>query len=149
MRILAISIEKASIFVVFALLLGCSSQNNTEDKSISKEIQSLKDDDTIYQVVEQNPEFEGGLKELGSFLQNNIRYPKEAAEAEVSGKVFVTFVVEKDGSTNDVQILKGIGFGCDEEAVRVVGIMPKWKPGMQSGKAVRVKYNLPISFVLK
>ncbi len=100
-------------------------------------------------TVEQQPEFPGGMSALRDFLSKSLNYPRPAASAGVSGKVFVSFVVNTDGSLTDVQVLKGIGFGCDEEAVRVMQKMPRWKPGRQSGRAVRVKYNLPISFTLE
>ena len=100
-------------------------------------------------VVEQQPEFPGGLRALGDYMSKTLRYPRSAASAGVSGRVFVSFVVNTDGSLTDVAVLKGIGFGCDEEALRVVRQMPRWKPGKQSGRAVRVKYNLPISFALE
>ncbi|MFC5410476.1 TonB family protein [Larkinella bovis] len=102
----------------------------------------------IFTVVEQNPEFPGGIANLGKYLSENIRYPEAAKRAQVSGRVFVSFVVNTDGSIQDIQILKGIGFGADEEAVRVIKAMPRWKPAMQDGKVVRVKYNLPIRFEL-
>ena len=104
--------------------------------------------DTVYNIVEQMPEFPGKEKAMMEFVTNNIHYPEEAKENGVEGRVFVGFVVEKDGSINEVKVLKGIGHGCDEEAVRVVKAMPKWKPGMQDGKPVRVHYNMPFYFKL-
>ena len=86
---------------------------------------------------------------LNQYLGKNIRYPAAAQRANVSGRVFVSFVVNTDGSIQDVTVLKGLGFGTDEEAVRVVKGMPKWRPGKQSGRPVRVKYNLPINFQLE
>ena len=100
-------------------------------------------------TVEQQPEYPGGLDALRNFLGKNLNYPRSAASAGVSGRVFVSFVVNTDGSLTDLQVLKGIGFGCDEEAVRVMRKMPNWRPGKQAGRAVRVKYNLPISFTLE
>ena len=100
-------------------------------------------------VVEQQPEYPGGMDALRNFLSKNLNYPHSAASAGVSGRVFVSFVVNTDGSLTDLEVLKGIGFGCDEEAIRVMQKMPHWKPGKQSGRAVRVKYNLPISFTLE
>jgi protein TonB len=100
-------------------------------------------------VVEQQPEFPGGTAEMYKYLSKNIKYPSAASRANVSGRVFMSFVVNTDGSIQDVSVLKGLGFGCDEEAIRVVKAMPKWKPGKQSGRAVRVKYNLPINFQLE
>ena len=105
--------------------------------------------DEVFVVVEQQPEYPGGMDALRTFLTRNLNYPRSAASAGVSGRVFVSFVVNTDGSLTDVQVLKGIGFGCDEEAMRVVQKMPHWRPGKQSGRAVRVKYNLPIAFALE
>ena len=82
------------------------------------------------------------------YLSSNIKYPEEAKEKGISGRVFIQFVIEKDGSVSNVKVMKGIGGGCDEEAVRVVKAMPKWKPGKQKGKPVRVNYILPVSFKL-
>jgi periplasmic protein TonB len=81
-----------------------------------------------------------------NFITDNIRYPIEAQRNYISGRVFVKFVVEKDGSIGDVEVKKSLGYGCDEEAVRVVKLMPKWNPGSQNGKLVRVYYNMPILF---
>jgi protein TonB len=83
------------------------------------------------------------------YLQESIKYPEEAKELGIQGRVFVTFVVEVDGSITDVRVLRGIGGGCDEEAVRVVKAMPKWVPGKQRGVPVRVQFNLPIKFTLQ
>ncbi|MBC3786792.1 energy transducer TonB [Spirosoma utsteinense] len=103
----------------------------------------------VFVAVEQEPQYPGGLDALRTFLSRSLNYPRAAASAGVSGKVFLSFVVNTDGSLTDIQVLKGIGFGCDEEAVRVIRKMPNWRPGKQSGRAVRVKYNLPISFTLE
>ncbi len=101
---------------------------------------------TVFSVAEKAPEFPGGVQELFKYLGQNIKYPEAAIKANVSGKVFVNFVVTSEGEIEDIQILKGIGFGADSEAMRVVKTMPRWKPGMQDGKPVNVRYNLPISF---
>lgn len=100
-------------------------------------------------VVEQNPDFPGGTAALQRYLAQNLRYPAPASRANVSGRVFVGFVVNADGSIADVQLLRGIGFGCDEEAKRVIEQMPQWKPGKQAGRAVRVRFTLPIVFALE
>ena len=102
----------------------------------------------VFITVEQNPEFAGGMNALLKFLQKNLHYPTPAANAGVGGKVYMQFVVGQDGNISKVDVLKGIGFGCDEEAERVVKLMPKWSPGRQSGRAVAVKFTLPISFQL-
>lgn len=102
----------------------------------------------IYTVVENMPEYPGGDEARIKFITGNIKYPQEAKEKGIMGTVFVSFVVEKDGRVTEVKVLRGIGGGCDEEALRVVKMMPKWKPGTQSGKAVRVQFNLPVKFLL-
>jgi protein TonB len=107
-----------------------------------------EDKNQVFITVEQNPEFAGGMNALLKFLQKNLRYPTSAVNANVMGKVYMQFVVNQDGNISKVDVLKGIGFGCDEEAQRVVKLMPKWSPGRQSGRAVAVKFTLPISFQL-
>ena len=100
----------------------------------------------IFKVVEEMPEFPGGAGKLLEYIGKNIKYPMMARESDIQGKVFVQFVVEPDGNISHVQVLRGIGGGCDEEAVRVVESMPKWKPGKQRGAPVRVQYMVPIVF---
>lgn len=112
-------------------------------------VEAAPKEEEIFTVVEQQPEFPGGMAALGQYLGKNLRYPAAAQRANISGRVFVSFVVNTDGSIQDVQVLKGLGFGTDEEAQRVVKGMPKWRPGKQSGRPVRVKYNLPINFTLE
>ncbi len=102
-----------------------------------------------YMNVDQQPEFLNGRDALVRFLQQHLKYPPQASRANVSGKVFVRFSVMADGSIANVEVTKGIGFGCDEEAVRVIKMMPRWKPGRQNGKAVRVRFTLPIQFSLQ
>lgn len=99
-------------------------------------------------VADIQPEFPGGYLALRKFLGENLKYSKQAKEVGISGTVHVAFVVEKDGSVTNIRILRGIGGGCDEEAVRVIQMMPKWKPGWVKGKLVRTHYNLPIKFEL-
>ncbi|MGN0034058.1 MAG: energy transducer TonB [Candidatus Limimorpha sp.] len=103
----------------------------------------------IFKVVEQMPEFPGGTAKLLEYIAKNIKYPIMARESDIQGKVFVNFVVEPDGSISHVSVLRGIGGGCDEEAVRVVESMPKWNPGKQRGAPVRVQYMVPIVFKLQ
>lgn len=105
--------------------------------------------DKVFEKVEDMPEFPGGEQAMMDFVGKNVQYPKEAMEKEISGRVLVGFIVEKDGSVNEVKIVRGIGGGCDEEAVRVVKAMPKWKPGKEKGKPVRVSYMMPIFFKLQ
>ena len=107
------------------------------------------EDNQLYISVEQMPEYAGGLTALSKFLQKNLRYPNPASNAGVSGKVYVQFVVGQDGAISKVDVLKGLGFGCDEEAERVIKLMPHWSAGKQSGRAVAVKFTLPINFQLE
>lgn len=107
------------------------------------------EEEQIFLVVEEMPSFPGGEQEMYRFVGKNMDYPRMAKESGISGRVFVTFVVEKDGSVTDVKILRGIGGGCDEEAIRVIKSMPRWSPGKQRGKSVRVQYRMPIKFTLQ
>ena len=109
---------------------------------------ATSEEDTVYQIVEEMPKFPGGEKALMDYVSNNVKYPEEAKNKNIAGRVFVSFVVEKDGSIGEVKVLRGIGGGCDEEAARVINSMPKWKPGKQKGEAVRVSYQIPIYFKL-
>ena len=103
----------------------------------------------ILTIVEKMPVFPGGEQELFNYLNKNIKYPSIARENGIQGKVFVTFVVDAEGKVKDAKILRGLGSGLDDEALRVVRAMPAWKPGMQNGRVVQVQYNLPIVFTLK
>ncbi|MDD3527165.1 MAG: energy transducer TonB [Bacteroidales bacterium] len=103
----------------------------------------------IFQVVETMPSYPGGDAARMKYLQDNITYPQMARESGIQGIVYATFVVEPDGSVSDVRIMRGIGGGCDEEAIRVIKGMPKWNPGMQRGKPVRVQFTMPIKFTLQ
>jgi TonB family protein len=118
----------------------------------TKDITNVKikkvDNDSIYQIVEVMPEFPGGTEKMMDYLSKNIKYPEAAKEKGISGRVFLSFVIEKDGAVSDVKVVKGIGKECDDEALRVVKAMPKWKPGLMKGKPVRVSYMLPIFFKL-
>jgi periplasmic protein TonB len=99
-------------------------------------------------VAQQQPEFVGGQWAFSDFLRKNLKYPPEAAQVGVQGKVYLEFSVGPEGRIENARVIKGIGFGCDEEALRVVNLMPNWLPGRQSGHAIRVKYILPVSFQL-
>lgn len=103
----------------------------------------------IFKVVEEMPEFPGGAAKMMEYIQKNIKYPMMARESDIQGRVFVSFVVEPDGSITNVAVLRGIGGGCDEEALRVVQSMPSWKPGKQRGSAVRCSFTVPIVFKLQ
>ncbi len=119
----------------------------TSGEDINVKVKHAKND-SIYQIVDQMPEFPGGTEALLKFVANNVKYPEKAKDEEISGRVFISFVIEKDGSVSNVEVKRGIGGGCDDEAVRVVKAMPKWKPGKKDGKPVRVSYMLPVNFKL-
>ena len=122
---------------------------NIEITPVKIEEEEEEDEQEIFQVVEQDPEFPGGIDALMKYLQQNIKYPQLARENNITGRVYVTFVVKKDGSVTGVRVLRDIGGGCGQEAIRVVKSMPKWTPGKQRGKNVRVQYNLPVNFSLR
>lgn len=116
---------------------------------IVQEAEKPKPTQEVFKVVEQMPSFPDGQAALLRYLAQNIEYPTIAKENGVEGMVVVQFVVERDGSIAAAQVVKGIGAGCDEEALRVVRGMPKWQPGKQRGQPVRVQFNLPIRFKLE
>ena len=120
----------------------------TVAKSESKPVND--DDKKVYQVVEKQPEFPGGMEAMMKYLSENIKYPADARAAGKGGKVFVGFVVKKDGTVANVELMRGTGTeSLDNEALRVVSSMPKWNPGMQGGKAVNVKFVLPVVFACR
>lgn len=122
---------------------------NIEITHVEIEKEEEDDEQVIWQVVEQDPEFPGGVEALYKYIQQNIKYPQLAKENNITGRVFVTFVVERDGSVSNVKAARDIGGGCGAEAVRVVKSLPKWTPGKQRGKAVRAAYTLPVNFTLQ
>jgi TonB family protein len=130
-----------------ALVLGLMLLLNVSVSAQTPEV--ISNDRPIFTIVEQMPVFVGGESAMLAYIQKRLNFPKTAVEANVSGRVFVSFVVEVDGKITSVKVLKGIGYGCDEEAVRVVSGMPAWIPGKQNGINVAVKYNLPIQYRLK
>ena len=126
---------------VLAILLMVNTNAMAQSKKIAN--------DKVLEKAEVMPQFPGGDQAMMKFVAENVQYPQEARDKEISGRVLVSFIVEKDGSIADVKVVKGIGGGCDEEAVRVVKAMPKWKPGKDKGKPVRVSYMMPFTFKLQ
>lgn len=120
-----------------------------EDIAAPEPPKHVVEETKIFTVVEQMPMYPGGDVALMGYLRDNIHYPTVAAENGVQGRVVVGFVVERDGSITDVKILRGVDPSLDREAMRVVKNMPKWTPGKQNGSAVRVKYQVPVSFRLQ
>jgi len=107
-----------------------------------------KGENELFFIVEDMPEFPGGDKALREYIANSVKYPEEAVKNKIEGKVFVTFVVEKDGSVGETKIARGVAPSLDKEALRVIQALPKWQSGKQRGEAVRVCYTVPINFAL-
>lgn len=125
-------------------------QNEVIEEYVAPEVVEEEIEEAeIFTIVEEMPEFPGGMTKLADYLAKNIKYPQMARESGIQGRVFVNFVVEPDGSVSNVTVMRSLGGGCDEEAMRVVKSMPKWKPGKQRGKPVRVSYILPVNFKLQ
>ncbi|MDA3880098.1 MAG: energy transducer TonB [Prolixibacteraceae bacterium] len=126
-----------------------------DDETIIDAVPVIEDDygdegdNGVFVIVEEMPVFPGGELALRRWISNNIDYPVIAAENGIQGKVYVTFVVDKDGSVSDARIARGVDPSIDKEALRVVNSLPKWKPGKQRGKPVRVSYTVPINFQLQ
>ena len=152
-QVVKINIVEDDVDVDDDLDINVEADMNTEVEEyvapVRQDEEESAEETQIFMVVESMPEFPGGEPSLYKYLAENIKYPQMAKESGIQGRVFVTFVVERDGSVTDVRVLRGIGGGCDEEAIRVVKAMPKWTPGKQRGKSVRVQYNLPVKFTLQ
>lgn len=146
---------KCLLFAISALVLlvivFAPARANAQDK-MEKTTQTRKDtatDDKVYDVCEQMPIFEGGDAALLKYLTDSVKYPEFAKKHGVQGRVVIGFIVEKDGSLTDVEVLRHVDIALDAEALRVVKGMPKWIPGCQDEQLVRVRYNVPVSFRLK
>ncbi len=116
---------------------------------VKEEVIEVEESKPVFTIVEEMPSFPGGEDARNKFLAENIKYPQQASENGIQGTVYVSFVVDSKGNVTDVKVLRGIGGGCDEEAIRVVRSMPQWHPGKQNGKQVRVLFNMPIYFRLQ
>ena len=119
-----------------------------EETNPEQEVLEMNPGGEVYVVVEQQPQYPGGEEARLKFFSENLHYPDQAKEQGIQGKVYVTFIVETDGTVSDIRVVRGIGGGCDEEALRVVKIMPRWNPGSQRGVPVRVQFTLPVKFTL-
>ena len=127
--------------ILMLLMAACCLMTANAQKTVVSQT-----DPKVFDTVEQMPEYPGGMQAMIEFLQANMKYPEDAAKQKVEGRVMVQFVVETDGSVTDVHVAKQVFPSLDAEAIRVVQAMPKWMPGKEKGKVVRVKYNLPIVF---
>ena len=132
-----------SLLLLAAFGFAASAQSNEGTLNTAAGIE-----EEVFVVVEHDPEFPGGMEKLYQYLSSNIQYPVEAKAKKVTGTVYITFVIEKDGSISNIKPLRCPDESLCAEAMRVVKNMPKWKPGRQRGKPVRVQYNLPIKFSL-
>jgi protein TonB len=124
-------------------------QEEVAEVVTKEEVIEVEETKPVFTIVEEMPSFPGGETERNKFLASNIVYPQQATENGIQGTVYVSFVVDSKGNVTDVKVLRGIGGGCDEEALRVVKMMPQWHPGKQNGKQVRVLFNMPIYFKLQ
>ena len=122
-------------------------EDTESDEDIAIEIEEESDDE-FFMVVENMPEFPGGDLGLMKYIQKNVKYPPIAKEYNITGKVYVSFIVDKSGSVTNVKIVRGVDKNLDAEALRVVKSLPKYKPGKQRGKPVRVMFTIPINFTL-
>lgn len=130
------------IFKILILFLSISAFSQ-EIKTISKN----KSDDTIYSsaAIEYQPEYDGGIQGFREYIAKNFTIPPQAAKQNIQGKIFVEFIIEKDGSLTDIKVIRGLGFGLDEEAQRVLSNCKKWKPGEIKGEKIKARYVLPIA----
>ena len=128
---------------------GTKVEVKAETGEDTAQVKDAEPTDKVYQVVEQMPAFKGGDAALMKYLSENIKYPEAAEKAGEQGRVVVSFTVEKDGAVADVKVARSVTPTLDAEAVRVIKAMPKWVPGKQDGKFVRVRYNVPVSFKLQ
>lgn len=146
----------ALVLPLAAMLTMCTQSEQDQPQSASalsspptSARKPVKVDGEVFTVVQNQPEFQGGMAGLGNYMSQNLHYPEAAQKVKAEGRVFISFIVTKTGEITDIQLLKGIGYGADEEAIRVVKSMPRWQPGTQDGQAVNVRFNLPINFTLE
>jgi periplasmic protein TonB len=137
---------KHLVLITTCLLLSISTA--FAQKADTNRTNPPSENDVVFTAVEVSPEFPGGYDAFGTFLSHNIHYPEMARHTGTQGRVIINFVVEKDGTLSEIKVVRGVGDGCDEEAVRVMKLSPKWKPGIQNGRPVRVYYTVPITFRL-
>lgn len=137
------------VMAMLLLVLGpglMSAQSNDVDHKKNKRVE--KQSGVVYELVDENPEYPGGLPALQAFLMENLKYPAKAQKKGIEGRVLVTFVVAKDGSIVEIKPINKVHSLLKKEAVRVVKLMPNWVPGKKDGKVVRVRFTLPITFKL-
>lgn len=121
----------------------------TPPAPVQRSQEEVAEDTQIFEFLEEMPEFPGGQAAMMKWLSENVKYPAIATENNIQGRVMVSFVVERDGSISNVKVVRGVDPSLDKEAVRLINDMPKWKPGMQTGKPVRARFNIPVTFKLR
>ena len=146
-RLFANLLSLAVFFILCLFTLNVNAQVMVDPIAPNQEYNNDIDSMVAYAYAEESAHFPGGDKELSDFLVENIKFPNDPAD--VQGKVYLSFIVEKDGSLTNIKVLRGLYRPIDEEAIRVVKLMPKWIPGKHNGKIVRQKYTLPIKFELR
>lgn len=145
----------ALVLPLAALLTMCTQserdqpQNEAGQARMATPVRTVNVEGKVYESVEESPLFPGGMAKLGAYLGEHLKYPAGAEKVKAEGTVFVNFIITKDGDITDVKSLKNVGYGMDEEAIRVVTQMPRWTPAKQAGRIVNVRYNLPIRFQLE
>lgn len=143
---------KNNSIISIATITNGSNDANAKDiadiRDISTETKPVETE-KVYTYVEQPPSFPGGEAELANYLRANIKYPQSAKETGIQGRVYLEFIVARNGEITDVKVLRGLQYECDKEAMRVVKSMPKWTPGKQNGHTVTVKFTLPVVFQLR
>ncbi|MDP5139167.1 MAG: energy transducer TonB [Spirosomaceae bacterium] len=139
--------------LVAGSIISCENMMNNgesfEPVAVSDEIKMAKVEGEIFTMVETSPEFPGGMSKMYEYIGQNLKYPEAAQRDNIQGKVFVKFVVTKDGDIGKIETLKGIGYGCEEEVARILAGMPTWKPAEQDGEKVNVYFTMPIAFRLE
>lgn len=148
-----IKVIKAIVLLSFPMCLGATTLIAVQDTVPEKYVKVEEGPPPPpapekYLVIEKQPEFPGGQSALLQFLSSNIKYPAEARNKNIKGKSVAQFIVNEDGSISDINVVRKIGGGCDEEVMRVVQLMPKWSPGIIAGKPSKVRFTLPVSFHL-
>jgi protein TonB len=141
----------STLMLLVGLTTACSHRSSSHRSSVTQTPQDTYQaavNEEIFTVCEVPPSFPGGNDRISGYLRQNLRYPEEAIKAKVQGRVFVSFIVTKEGQIKGVTVLKGYDHGINDEAVRLIQTMPNWIPGKQSGHPVNVKYNLVVPFEL-
>ena len=150
-----LNVVKNNVNIETDILIDAEANENTQVEDYVPQTSNIKVEEEevheqeIFLIVEKQPEFPGGQEALMKYIRDNIKYPQLAKETGIEGVVYVTFVVEPDGSVDNVEVVRHLGGGCDEEAIRIVKSMPRWTPGSQRGRNVRVRFSLPFKFTLQ